>query len=389
MKQKVCYFGTYRAEYSRNRILIEGLRRNGVQVIECHQPLWQSIEDRVNSVSGGWKRPRFWWRVLRTYIRLLIAYWRLGSDYDVMIVGYPGQFDVYLARLLSWWHGKPLVWDIFMSIYLIALERGLDRENRAIVGLIRRFERWACHLPDRLVLDTKQYVAWFGQTHGIHRDRFCLVPTGADSDLFRPPPTGSFADKATTVTINQADSNCFRILYYGTFIPNHGVTTMIEAAQLLRDDASICFEFIGEGPEQATVMKWAEAQGLRNVCFVSWLEQRQLIERIAAADLCLGAFGNTPQSLMTVQNKIYECLAMQKAVLSGDSASVREKLMHGKHIYLCERGNPQALATAVKVLQQDANLRQLLGRQGRQLFEAEFTIERLGKRFCEHLQALY
>ena len=36
---RVCYFGTYRAEYSRNQIMIEGLRRNGVEVIECHETL--------------------------------------------------------------------------------------------------------------------------------------------------------------------------------------------------------------------------------------------------------------------------------------------------------------------------------------------------------------
>ena len=36
---KVCYFGTYRAAYSRNKIMIEGLRRNGVEVLECHETL--------------------------------------------------------------------------------------------------------------------------------------------------------------------------------------------------------------------------------------------------------------------------------------------------------------------------------------------------------------
>ena len=28
---RVCWFGTWREEYSRNRIMIEGLRRNGVE----------------------------------------------------------------------------------------------------------------------------------------------------------------------------------------------------------------------------------------------------------------------------------------------------------------------------------------------------------------------
>ncbi len=160
---RVLYFGTYRAEYSRNRILLAGLRRNGVEVIECHESLWHSIEDRVQTVRGGWLHPSFWLRVLRVYVRLLRKYWRLRNDYDVMLVGYPGQADVFAARLLTWLQGKPLVWDVFMSIYLIALERGLEQQSRIAVDLLRRVERLACRLPDLLVIDTDAYARWFEQ----------------------------------------------------------------------------------------------------------------------------------------------------------------------------------------------------------------------------------
>ena len=39
---RVCYFGTYRAEYSRNQILLEGLRRSGVEVVmgKCLITMW-------------------------------------------------------------------------------------------------------------------------------------------------------------------------------------------------------------------------------------------------------------------------------------------------------------------------------------------------------------
>ncbi len=97
---RVCYFGTYRAEYSRNRIMIEGLRRNGVEVVECHEPLWFGIEDRVKACQRGWKHPSFWLRMARTYARLLQKYRKVG-DYDVMVLGYPGQLDAPLARVLT------------------------------------------------------------------------------------------------------------------------------------------------------------------------------------------------------------------------------------------------------------------------------------------------
>ena len=54
---RVCWFGTWREDYSRNRIMIEGLRRNGVEVVECHAALWGGIEDRVKLARGGWAGP--------------------------------------------------------------------------------------------------------------------------------------------------------------------------------------------------------------------------------------------------------------------------------------------------------------------------------------------
>lgn len=370
---RVCYFGTYRDEYSRNRILMEGLRRNGVQVIECHERLWDGIEDRVQTVQGGWKSLRFWRRIATTYTRLLRRYWQLGGAYDVLVVGYPGQLDVFLARLLSWLHRKPLVWDIFMSIYLIALERGLDKRSRLGVALLRWLEWLACRLPDQLIIDTAAYAAWFEETHGVSASRFGLVPTGADDRLFYPvPPSAEKSDR-------------FTLLYYGTFIPNHGVLIIVEAAALLADDPSVHFEMIGDGPDRAAAMALAQEKKLANVTFIGWLEPEELRQHIANADICLGVFGVTPQSLMTVQNKIYECLAMGKPVVTGEGPAVVEALEHGQHLYLCERQNPGALSQAIHILRNDPNLCRALSQAGNQKFSDDFSVSGIGRVFANIL----
>lgn len=374
---RVCYFGTYRQEYTRNRIMLTGLRYNQVSIVECHVQLWQSIEDRVAVVAGGWQSLKFWYRLARSYTQLLRRYWSIRHEYDVLVVGYPGQLDVLLARLLTWWQRKPLVWDIFMSIYLIASERGLQRKNALGVRLLRSLEWFACRLPDHLLLDTAEYVNWFHTVHGIAQERFSLVPTGADSDLFYPQPAQA------------KQTGLFKVLYYGTFIPNHGVCYIIEAARCLSQTANIRFELIGQGPERAVAMQLAQAYHLPNVTFVDWLDQTALIERIADADLCLGAFGTTPQSLMTIQNKIYEGLAMGKPVLTGDGPAIRQQLRHGEEIFLCERANPQALAAAIQTLAADPDLRAQLAQCGAARFQADFTLRQLGARFKAHLLKIH
>jgi glycosyltransferase involved in cell wall biosynthesis len=368
----VCYFGTYRENYSRNQMMIAGLRLNGVVVTECHQTLWHGIEDRVRVVSGDWLKPSFWWRIVSTYWRLLVSYRRIG-DYDVLVVGYPGQFDIFLARILSWLKHRPLVWDVFMSVYLISIERGLDKRSRFSINLLRLLEGTALKLPDLLILDTSEYVRWFEQNYGISSGRFRLVPTGADDRIFSPLPKELLANSK------------FRIAYAGTFIPNHGVMYIVEAAKLLENESVIEFEFIGNGPELKKVQDFVFDNHLMNVKFIEWMEKDQLIQRIGQADICLGAFGTTPQSMMTVQNKIYEAMAMGKPLISGDSPAICQVFTHGENIYLCERASGRSLADAILELYKDESLRERISQNGFQLYKEKYDLLNNGKRFVEYL----
>ncbi len=375
MSLRICYFGTYRAEYARNQILIEGLRRAGMQVVECHAALWQGVEDRVQTASGGWMRPAFWWRVLRTYGQLLGKYRQVGA-YDVLVVGYPGHFDVFLARILASLRGKPLVWDVLNSLYLIATERNITARSPLTVRTIRWIERIACRLPNLLILDTERFVEWFREIHGIDPRRFRLVRIGADQRYFSP-----LEGKPRT------PQDPFRVIYYGSYIPNHGVEFIVEAAHLLEDER-VAFEMVGDGPEHAKAWALERKYRLKKLTFIDWLPRPELSEHIANADLVLGVFGVTMQNMLTNNNKIYEGFAMRKPVVSARTPALPESLVHGEHLYLCERGDAGSLAEAIRSLQADPDLCQRLAENGYRLFCEEFDLDHIGQEFSRYLEEL-
>jgi len=378
---KICYFGTYRSEYSRNQIMIEGLQRAGVEVVICHEPLWHSIEDRVQIASGGWSKPAFWLRIFRCYRDLTRKYLTIG-DYDILVVGYPGQLDVFWARLLSWLRKKPLVWDILNSMFLIMTERGIAKRHSFTASLVHFAERIACRLPDLLLLDTVQFINWFHHEYNAPIKRFRVVPIGVDiNDL----PNAL----ATSEVIERTPDGIFRVIYYGTFIANHGVDIIIESARLLQDDYQIHFEIIGTGPTREAVESLVKRYDIRNVTLFDWMSKEKLAVRIAQADLCLGAFGNTLQASLTNNNKVYEAFSLKKPVITGKSPALPTDLIHGIHLYLCDRGNPKALAKAIRILKGDPELCNQLGENGYKILLDKFDTIHIGRLCLNYLNEFF
>jgi glycosyltransferase involved in cell wall biosynthesis len=162
---------------------------------------------------------------------------------------------------------------------------------------------------------------------------------------------------------------------------------MVAAAHRLADEKEIAFEFVGKGPNRAAIQEQVRRLNLENITFIDWLSEPELAGHIGAADICLGAFGDTPQSLMTVQHKIFQALAMRRPVITGESAAMRDSFAHGVHVYLCARQSGDAIAAAILALRADPGLRQRLAEQGYARFQEAFTMEKTSQRLENYLSA--
>ena len=174
------------------------------------------------------------------------------------------------------------------------------------------------------------------------------------------------------------------MLYYGTFIPNHGLKHIVEAAKLLSNKNDIEITFIGEGPEKNWIVGFVEENNLANVQFLPWCSQEELVEIINSADVCLGAFGQTHQSLMTVHNKVYEGMAMGKPVITGQSPAIAAQFRSGEELLACPR-NAQGLAESILQLKEDPALRARLGANAFHTFQERYSLQSLGKLLLGYL----
>lgn len=354
----VLYFGNYRSNYPRNRVLINGLRQNGVKIIEC------------NVRNNG-----FW-----SLITLFFKYLKSKTHYDFLVVGFPGQEAMFLARFLTLRLGsgrarKPIIFDAFTSHYGgYILDRKYFSTKSFRAKYYRFLDKWSCKLADLILLDTLVHIDFFVQEFGLPKEKFIRVFVGTDSNIFYPRENPDIGRSKSP----------FRVHFHGHYIPLQGIRYIIEAAKLLENE-DISFNLIGRGQTFKEDRKLAERLGLKIINFIDSVSYDKLPEYMAQADVCLGIFGDSPKTDLVIPNKLYEALAMAKPVITADTPAVRELLTDGVNVFLCRKANPESLAEKILLVRDEPAIAEKAALNGRRLFEEKLKEKTLGAELLERI----
>jgi glycosyltransferase involved in cell wall biosynthesis len=362
----VVFFGGYDPEYPRNSVLRRGLELNGVQVSEC----------RV------WPLRRFW----RRYPALLSRWLKLPKSpfapRRYLFVPEFAQKDVPLARLLARMTSRRLVFDPLASRYETKiLDWRRKPEGSASARWNRAIDRRAFRQSDLLLADTGRHKEYYCREFGVDPDKVAVLPVGFDDRVFSE-------SRGCLTAPGPAERTPFTVLFFGSFLPLHGVDEVVEAARIVSAaDASVRFHFIGSGQTLDLTRTKAAEYGLKNVGFEGWLSQPELAERVAqTADICLGIFGRTAKADRVVPHKIYQSMALGKPVITARTPAAEEFFADGEDIILCRKEEPRELAEAILELKRDPALRARIARNGHDLVWRKYQPAALGAALKEILE---
>ena len=350
----ICYFGTYDPTYTRNRINLEGLRRQGMTIIEC----------RTDEKSK------------KKYGRLIRKHWAIRQQYQVMVVGFAGHAIMPLAWLLCKLHRKKLVLDLFVSEYdSVILDRKAFSPRSWQAKKYWLMDWLACTLADRLLLETDSHIDFFSKTFKIKRSKFRRLIIGADESIFNPAAQPS------------PSHDEFIVHFHGSYAPVQGVSYIIDAAANLKAEP-IRFNIIGKKTNYRHEIERAESLGLSNITFVDALPYDELARQMSDADVCLGMFGDVPKTQFTSAFKIIEAMALRKPVITAETRAMREQFTDRVHCLFCKAADGKDLAEKIMTLKNDPDLATNLARNGYELFKAEMTPASIGNYFLEIIKQL-
>jgi len=361
----VCFFGGYDSDYPRNSILRRGLRANDVFVTEAH-------------VRRGHK---FWLRYPILVSRWLRCCRIKVEPRSLLFVPEFCQKDVFLARTIAILYSKRIVFDPLASRFETkVLDWRRKPEGSLAAWWNRAIDRLAFKASDLVLADTEAHKKYYCREFGVSPWKAEVVPVGFDDRVF----TQSLAQRRKLPSQRESP---FTVLFFGSFLPLHGVATAVEAAlHVWKKDKTVRFKFVGSGQTFPRARKLASDLVLANVSFEGWMSQAALADKIASeADICLGIFGRTEKAARVVPHKIFQSMALSKPVITGRTPAAREFFTHGKDIYLCPAGDPESLARAILELREDEALRHGIARRGYELAWKKFTPQSLGGRLKEIL----
>lgn len=356
----VVLLGDYDYDYPREKLLRRGLETANAEVHECRY----SDTSRFIGVEKLLLLPLFVFRIQRGMSEI-----RRGDlEIDALVLTKFNPLLLPVAAYYAWRLNCRLVYDLFVSLYRTAEMRDI---HPLIVRAIALLERVVLQFPDVHLVGTNQFIDLYSDMYGISEERFLRLPPGADGDWFYP---------REDVTKRET----FTVLYWGNFLPHHGVGTILAAAAELRAE-SYEFVFLGSGPERERYQAMAEELALQNVRFEGFVPREVQQEWIASAHLCLGVFADDPRSLASITNKVSEAIASKKAVVTEQSPAVDEWFDHAESVYTVPPEDPMALAEVIQTLAGDETSIERLETGGYEVYTREFDVPEIARILEERL----
>ncbi|PWJ45806.1 Glycosyltransferase involved in cell wall bisynthesis [Quadrisphaera granulorum] len=139
-------------------------------------------------------------------------------------------------------------------------------------------------------------------------------------------------------------SGRWTILYYGNYIPLHGLDWVLDALAQLPLELDWQVRFVGNGLERARIENRVRGARYSERCtFHEPVSENQLVRYISESSIVLGIFGDSPKARSVIANKVWQGLAAGRPVLTRRTSALSE-IEPSAEGFLIQVSSPQDLA---------------------------------------------
>lgn len=278
---------------------------------------------------------------LRAYLRLRQA-WRRHRP-DVLYERY--NSFLLAGRWLARQTGLPFLSEVNAPL----TDERKAHGSLALDGLARACDRRVWRAAD-YVLPVTDVLADYIRAEGVPDSRIRVIANGVDADIFHPALDGSTARAALGLS-----AQTLLLGFVGFFRPWHGLDRVVGALPRLPHAHLLV---VGDGENRAELEAQAAELGVADrLTLTGFVNRDRIAPYVAAFDIALQPAVVAYASPL----KLFEYMALGKAIVAPDQRNIREVLSDGEDAVLVPPDDPQAFADAVEALAGESDRRARLG----------------------------
>lgn len=323
-------------------------------------------------------------RLLNYFSFVWTSYWRGRSlgNFDYLMVESPPLFLGYSAMRLSKKLNAKMIFNV-SDLWPESAEKMGVVTNKWMLGVAYRLEA-KCYRKSHLVT---------GQTMGIVSNikaRFpeCTVywlPNGVDPEFYKPENT-DFVEFREANGIPAEDV----VFFYGGILGHaQGLQLLLHAAKKLEHLNNFTLVLQGAGPEQEDLMALKEQLELKNVLFLPPVPKSQMPGILKEVDVALVPLRKLDIFRGAIPSKIFEALAMEKALILGVEGEAKDHFIDRAKAGLFYE--PENVDDLTRQIENMVNKREQIiemGKNGRNYVCAHFNRDKIAQDFLHQLSTL-
>ncbi|MBC7986473.1 MAG: glycosyltransferase family 4 protein [Sphingomonadaceae bacterium] len=301
------------------------------------------------------------------FVSVLVWQWRLPKA-DVVISTSP-QFFCGLAGWLLRRRRRPWVLEIRdlwpESIIAVgAMKRG------PVIRALEAIEGWAYRKADLVVSVTDSFVPHIRARRPA--GAIAVIKNGVDLALFGPADGEAF--KAAHGLTGK-----FVAAYVGTHGMAHGLETVLDAAEILRERRDIAVLMVGGGAERERLEAERARRGLDNVLMLGQQPKAAMPAIWAATGAALVLLRGLDTFKSVLPSKMFEAMALGVPMVLGVEGEAKKLMLDAKAGIAIPPENAPELAAAIVRLADDRAFAERVGQDARAFVERNFDRARLAE----------
>lgn len=262
-----------------------------------------------------------------------------------------------------------LVHDVYPGVLAAS---GLLKKTSLIYKLLNFFSKKTLKSFGKIIVIGRDMEQLLAEENNLKPEKIKFIPNWADTDAVFPRKVKS--------------ENKFVVQYSGNMGPLHDVKSLLDCANLLKENGSIHFTVLAFGSRKEWFESQVSKRGLKNISILSRMQRKDSIVFLNACDVVLSLFVQGMFGL-AVPSRIYNVMAAGKPLVAmcDEGSEIARTIDENKIGWVVDPGDFKKLADVVVVASQNPEIVQEMSKNARLTAETKFSKEKIIKKYIVEL----